>query len=453
MATNLLEAYKGRLAVADKVYSESHNGEKLSNAKKLLVANCLKNVNAFLNEAFENSVGTQRADLGAWKKFALNLTTVALPNLIAPELVIVYPMPAYSGYITYLEYTAGSNKGQTKQGDMFNSVFGLGKVDVNYTGSHVVETVATTGTAGSFKPAWTPLVEGFFVDGDAHYDLKITKGDAVTYANVATYTPTEGDKVAYVYDNVVIPQNDLPILNVEPKGIALQAKARRIAIYFSQMAAFQAKTDYGFNMQDQLAEKAVGQLSYEIDTEVCQLLVDTAVANVGTGTNPLDWSRTVPLGVSKPDHYQGFAEVVEIGRQIIYDRTRRFAPNYMLIASNILPILTFVKGFVAAPAGEVNGPYFAGTLNGLKVFVTPSIEPGRFVIGVNGNDAMSSAAVYAPYMPIVPTQLLQYADGGTSQGWSTLYDLKVLNKDLLVTGKVTDGEVYSGEIVYTKDHA
>ena len=40
-------------------------------------------------------------------------------------------------------------------------------------------------------------------------------------------------------------------------------------------------------------------------------------------------------------------------------------------------------------------------------------------------------------MPIVPTQLLQYADGGTSQGWSTLYDLKLLNKSLLVKGKVT----------------
>ena len=40
-------------------------------------------------------------------------------------------------------------------------------------------------------------------------------------------------------------------------------------------------------------------------------------------------------------------------------------------------------------------------------------------------------------MAIVPTQLLQYADGGTSQGWSTLYDLKVLNANLLVKGKIT----------------
>jgi hypothetical protein len=109
----------------------------------------------------------------------------------------------------------------------------------------------------------------------------------------------------------------------------------------------------------------------------------------------------------------------------------------MLIASNILPILNFIKGFAPAPAGKINGPYFAGTLNGVKVFVTPNIAAGKFVIGVNGDDLMSSAAVYAPYMPVVPTQLLQYADGGTSQGFSTLYDLKMLNPDLLVAGEVT----------------
>ena len=39
-------------------------------------------------------------------------------------------------------------------------------------------------------------------------------------------------------------------------------------------------------------------------------------------------------------------------------------------------------------------------------------------------------------MAIVPTQLLQYADGGTSQGFSTLYDLKVLNPNLIVKGHI-----------------
>lgn len=82
--------------------------------------------------------------------------------------------------------------------------------------------------------------------------------------------------------------------------------------------------------------------------------------------------------------------MVENGRQVIYDRTRRFAPNYMIIASNILPILTFMKGWNAAPAGQINGPYLAGTLNSLKVYVSPALAAGRYLIGVNGDDMMSS---------------------------------------------------------------
>ena len=40
-------------------------------------------------------------------------------------------------------------------------------------------------------------------------------------------------------------------------------------------------------------------------------------------------------------------------------------------------------------------------------------------------------------MPVVPTQLLGFADGGMSQGFSSLYDTKILNASLLVPSKVT----------------
>ena len=101
MATNLLEAYSKRIKIAESVDSKSHNGEKMDNMRKLTLAKCLQNVNAFINEAFENSTGTQRSDMGLFKKFCLNLTNVALPNLIANDLVIVSPMSSMSGYITY----------------------------------------------------------------------------------------------------------------------------------------------------------------------------------------------------------------------------------------------------------------------------------------------------------------------------------------------------------------
>ena len=419
MATkSLFEAYKNRLTVANNYFGKTHEGRQMSQNQKLVTAKCLENVNRFMNEAYDASVGTQRADMGMFKKFCMNLTTVALPNLIAHDLVIVHPMSSMSGFITYIEYQYATNKGATKQGDLISNFRGFGDVDTNFTAAKVVETIAE----GQTELAWGPVVKGSvekFVDG-------------AWVAVEGEYAPEAGDKVRYEYDNVVVPQNDLPMIKAEMKSIALVAKARRIAVYYSQIAAYQAKTDYGVDLGDQLAEKAVGELSYEIDTEITNMLVAEAKEDA-----ELVWSKTLPVGVSKAEHYEGFTEILEIAKQKIYDATKKFAPNYVIAASNLLPVLSIVKGWQAAPAGQVNGPYFAGTINGLKVFITPNIEAGTFVVGCNGNDMMSSAAVYAPYMAIVPTQLLGYADGGMSQGWSTLYDLKMLNKSLLIKGKIT----------------
>lgn len=453
----LLEQYSKRITVAEKVYSDKHDGQALSNSRKLLVAQSLDNVNRFLTESFSNSVGTQRADLGAYKKFCLNLTNVVVPNLIAPELVITKPMTSISGFITYLEYTIGSNKGESKQGDVLNSPFGLGTTrdgkaiafDSNYTSSLVVEEV-TVGAEGAAHVAWFPIftkVEKMLpavVGGESGITVEVV--DAAT-GEIKVTGAAEGEvvKIRYAYDNVVIPQNDLPIINVQMKDIALTAKARRVAVYYSQIAAFQAKTDYGFDLGDQLAEKAAAELSYEIDTEITNLLVEMASHEAR-----LDWSDARPLGLSLAEHYESFNRTIERAKRIIYDRTKRFMPNYMLAASDVMEILPFLRGFKAAPVHSMNGPYFAGTLNGVKVFVTPNIEEGTFVLGVNGDDLMSSAAVYAPYMPIVPTQLLGYADGGMSQGWSTMYALEPLNKLLVVKGHITHVAELSGEIVQTQ---
>ena len=430
---SLLEAYAKRLAVSESVYSKSHS-ESMPQSKKLVIAKCLENTSKFINEAFENSTGTQRSSLGDFKKFTLNLVTVALPDLIAFDLVMVQPMSSITGYVAYIKYTAGTNKGNTKQGDIFNDPWRLGKVDTEYTSERVAETVKIDENGKAFL-AWAPVVNTETVKPElvgAAEGAAIEVVDAKTgEVKITGVTGTEA-KVRYVYDNIVIPQNDLPILNAEMASITLSARARRIAIYYSQIANYQAKTDYGFDLGDQLAQKAVGQLNYEIDTEITDLLINNADSD-----GDLVWSKTLPYGVSKMEHYEGFTEIVAIAKQKIYDRTKRHAPNYMLIASNILPILSMVKAFSAAPASSVNGPYFAGTLDGLKVFVTPNIEPGKFVLGVNNGALETSAAVYAPYMPVVPTQLLGFADGSMSQGWSTMYDLQILNKDLLVSGRVT----------------
>lgn len=428
---NLLEKYTKRLSYSDGVYGKYNNGERLSEMRKLTIAKVLDNTSSFLNEAFSNSVGTQRADMGLFKKFTLDLTTVALPNLIANELVIVHPMSAMSGYIQYVQFTAGTHKGDTAQGKLFNDPFRLGTVDPHYTGDRVAEVVTIDGDSKG-RLAWYPVVAGSVSLVDAESGASVTLLDAATGA--VEFSGVSGTaKVRYVYDNKVIPQHDLPIYNGRMVGIALEAKARRIAIYYSQMAAFQAKTEMGMDLGKVLATQACGELSYEIDTEVTDLLIANAEEN-----SALTFNKTLPIGVGKLEHYVGFSEVVEKASQVIYDKTRKHAANYMLIASNIKPVISLIPGWKEAPRGKINGPYFAGTLNGVKVYVTPNITPGKFVCGFNGDDMVTSAAVYAPYMAIVPTALLSTPDGGNAQGFSTLYDLKLLNADLLVAGKVIE---------------
>ena len=437
---NICEAYAKKLSISEKVYSKEHGGAELSDSKKVAIARVLANTSEYLNEAFENSVGTQLANMKTFKKFCLDLTTVALPNLIANDLVIVYPMKSRTGFIQYLQFTAGSNKGGVEAGEVWNDPFHLGAMTdsrVAYTSAFVPEEVTLEG--GKAKLHWTPVRDVKLIDAESGASVKVI--DAAT--GEIEVTGAEGKvKVGYIYDNIVIPQNDLPIINAHMEGKELHAKARRIAIYYSQMAAFQAKTEMGIDLGEVLATQACAELSYEIDTEVVKLLDHMA----GEEKEDLVFDRTLPVGVSKRDHYAGFAEVIELASQHIYDATQKHAANYMICASNVKPILVMMEGWKAASTSKINGPYFAGSINGIKVYVSPAIAPGRFVLGFNGEDMVTSAAVYAPYMAIVPTQLLGFADGAMSQGFSTLYDLKPLNDRLLVAGKVVSGPAAEGSV-------
>lgn len=74
----------------------------------------------------------------------------------------------------------------------------------------------------------------------------------------------------------------------------------------------------------------------------------------------LDWSKALPIGVSKKQHYEGFTEIIEMAKTAIYNKTQRFVPNYMLISSSILPVLGMIDSFKSADTTKINGPYFAG---------------------------------------------------------------------------------------------
>lgn len=444
MRQNLLETYARQLKVAEAYVAKNFEGKTMSSNTALTTAVLLDNTNRWITESLNNTIGAvNRGDLGDWKKFCLNLTNIAVPSLIANDLVIVHPMTSYSGSIAYLEYVSLTDKGDIAKGDMFNSVFGHGEMNEarqNFTSQIIVETgsVPTAFTADELEEGGITYVDGNnvktatikYIGTDADGKAAVSYDDDGAALNRV-------EKVAYVakqFQMNHVPAKEIPAIGPRMKHIPLVAEPRRIAVRYDQITAFQAKTDYGFSLDKQIAEQACGELAYEIDTEIVAMLKDGA----GEAQEALTWSKTLPAGVSKFEHYNGFLEIVEMAKAIIYNRTKKFHPNYMVIASDVLPVLRFINGFTAVKNVKMNGPYKVGELDGMNVYVSPLMGSGEFFLGLNGNDMMSSAGVYAPYMAIVPTQLLGTPDGGMAQGFSTWYAKALLNKSLLVAGKIVD---------------
>jgi hypothetical protein len=433
MRQNLLETYSRQLKVAEAYVAKNFDGKTISANTQLTTAVLLDNTNRWMTESM-NTQATERADLGDWKKFCLNLTNIAVPSLIANDLVIVHPMTSYSGSVAYLSYVSKTDKGDIHKGFEFNGVFGLGESNearTAFTSQVIVETVGSDGHV-----ALSPMATGKF-DGK---DAKVIKVDgSVEYitADELKAGVEAGAKVAYFSEEFQmehVPAQDIPTIGPVMKRIPLVAEPRRIAVRYDQITAFQAKTDYGFSLDKQIAEQACGELAYEIDTEIVDMLYKAAFANKDGVV--LEWSKTLPIGVSKFEHYNGFLEVIEQAKAVIYNRTKKFHPNYMVISADCLPVLRFVNGFTAVKNAKMNGPYKVGELDGLSIYVSPALESGEFFLGLNGSDMMSSAGVYAPYMAIVPTQLLGTPDGGLAQGFSTWYAKALLNENLLVAGRI-----------------
>ena len=450
---NLLESYKGRLAISEKYYAQKNSGEKMSNSKKMLTAQCLHNTATYLNEAFKVAAGTQRADLGMYKKFCMDITALAVPNFIVNDIFMVAPMSSFSGYITYMEYALGEPKGGAggeleaapftsamskydksiwEVNNKINSPFeGFGAMTeerARYSGQAVVETLGS-----DKKLAWVPVLKAF--DTDA-LDSEGNPTELTVQADGTVTDGVVGHKIKYIYDNQYIPQDKLPSVVARMNGIALTAKARRLAVEYSQFAAFQAKQDYGMDFEATIAQQAQAELEYEIDSEAVLLVKETADA-LGAD-HKFEWVDEELDTVSYSMKAEGFARKLEQAKAAVYKATGRFMPNWMLVSPDVMPILTFVKGFNASNNTVANGPYVAGTVAGMKVIVSPMLTKACY-LGVLGADGKTAVGVYAPYMPIVPTQLLGFADGRMSQGFSTLYDMQIINPLLLSKIEIKEG--------------
>ena len=151
------------------------------------------------------------------------------------------------------------------------------------------------------------------------------------------------------------------------------------------------KSDYDITMQMKVIE-ADEFVDDDYDEEIRLTTKIVEACEESGNVNILPLRRSIPAEFSKSAHYTDIVEVAELlAETSLFQSTRRFRPNYLLISSDLLPVLLFHREFTIEPCIKINGIYVAGKYKNLPVLVSPTLDRGQMIWGVNETNA---SAIY-----------------------------------------------------------
>ncbi|AWD93015.1 major capsid protein [Bacillus phage vB_BceM-HSE3] len=441
-ASQLLERYAAEIQDVNEA-----QGSAMSLDKQVTLATVLENTHRQVAKFEHMTESTQTSDVGAFKKAGFDIVTALMPSLIANDIVSVQPMSSRTGEIRYLKYLYGSNKGRTKAGTEFTNSFQRGETDFNYSADLVEgEFVAKSGeTEYEVNLGYYPVRPGsveLMVGAQLIHDngqgvltgAGLAAGSTVDYATGAVhlkFAAAAGDDVlaTYEYQNEFAPTS-VPQVDLRLDLLPIIAKSRKLRALYSFDAAFDLTQDYGMDINTTMSTQITSEIKHEIDGE----LMNDLLVQAGATQQPLEWSKTVAAGISVADHYASFFNTTVEAGNAIFAATKRASASFIVIGIGVANIVETLPQFRSA--GQVNpvGPHLCGTLNGMPVYKNPYYPSDAFLVGYKGQGLFDSGLVYAPYMPVLSTQLLMDADFLGRRGFATSYGKKMVNNKVYAKG-------------------
>lgn len=391
----------------------------------------------------------------------VELLPMFVQKLLVLDLYGSVAMKSRQQLVPYFKFVAESTKGETSRGDILNSPFvNRQGLDPNFGGRLIKnESVAISQDAGAV--AYTPILPGTVtaMDGttvigtDTGMNGTITNGSVtltIDYSSGAVEI-TSGSVtnlvITYQYDNENVgPRNGY--INGDygydygaqmGKGYLqldefnLVAEAHQLACYWSIYAAFAANTEYGANIADMAKESALSELTAEINTQGFQTL--EAAAQYQSQFN-WDAAPVMSASVVPTDYLQMFKLKLADAAAYIYQKTRLTRPNRLSVGTRVANYLQMINGFRADNVDDTVGPYKFGSLDQWEIYVNPSMDPNKWVMSCKSNDIRRNSGLFGEYMPLTSTDPITLANASVQQGSATMYAMKVVNPDTVVSGKI-----------------
>jgi hypothetical protein len=100
--------------------------------------------------------------------------------------------------------------------------------------------------------------------------------------------------------------------------------------------------------------------------------------------------RIIPEGRSKFEHYSALTDIMHrLADARIFKNTKKFRAEYLIMASDLLPVFIFSPEFKRVPLSKMQGMYVTGSYKNIPVLVSPILDKGEMLWGVNEDKSSS----------------------------------------------------------------
>lgn len=427
-------------------------GREASNHMVATVATALNETASWLDRMDET---TRSSNAGTFVDYGFKLVTAILPNLVADRIVSIQPLKMKSGEIFYMNFKYGQTKGKIASGaTAIGANTGFQPGSFNYSTETIEEEALGTGdnvtTAFSGNFSYYPVRAGTVSittgsvtatdNGSGTLSGTGIASGTVNYTSGAwavTFSAAPATSIAitgtYDFDSEQTPSG-IGQVDIDLAQATVTARPYKLRAMYTLDAAWDLQQAHGRDADAELVAALAAIIRAEIDEQIMKDLYVQA----GAGTTQFD--ATVPSGVSKQEHYDGFIHKINQAANQIYTSTRMVAGNFIIAGINAASIIEGMSKFESAGMtanGSFSGPYVCGTLdNRFLVVKNPSYGANEYLVGHKGEGYLYAGYVWAPYRPLYTTAPVVLDDMIVRRGLYTSGGKKMVNSKMFAKGTV-----------------
>lgn len=363
---------------------------------------------------FERRVNEEGlSSLGTLPKVAFDVITLSYGNSVIPFLASVQNIEEERGTVYFKVIKRGDTgeviaSGRTgmklQQGLASNTI-----TETLGTTTATVLTYNVTATKTPIRPETLRVEVGTSYgqdDGNGNI-LGVGLYGTVDYATGAItinlYTdPGSGVNINATYQLDVESISELPKINIEFDSIGVFARVYALKGTLGVLQSFALKNRFGIVAEDELAKDLVVSINNEIGGDLIRAMKAQAV-------NTTTWSKTPPSGVSYFEHKQTLKDAIaDIEGQMASNAGRGIITT-IVAGTSAAAILSTLPGFEKVSSGKEMGAHVFGELDGMvviRVNDNTTLAAEEIVTTYNPDNPFEGGAVFAPYMPLITTDLL-----------------------------------------------